>query len=480
MTAITHPNKHLIAGLIALILSFTTATTTALAHPDSFADLAESISPVVVNITTTQTVTRGANRPNFPDFPEGSPFSDLFRDFFNQQNNGQQYERKIPSLGSGFVVSADGYIITNNHVINEADEIVVEFFDGEKRDAKLIGRDRNTDIALLKVEADSPLPFAQFGDSDESRVGDWVVAIGNPLGQGFTVTTGIISARNRSLQGGYDDFIQTDAAINRGNSGGPLFNLNGEVIGVNTAILSPNGGSVGLGFSMASNVVKKVRDQLQEFGETRRGWLGVQIQDLDEELAEALGLESTDGALISGLLEGPASIAGIQTGDVILAFDGTDVEDTRQLIRLVGNSPVDATVRVLIYRGGQTQTIKVTLTRREDFERASRAESEEPKELREDTILGMRLTVIDDQLRNDLQLDDEAQGLVILDISGTSEAFEKGVQRGDIIVMISDTAVKTIGDMTGAIDAIKETGRASAVVLFQRGSDSRYVGLSLE
>ena len=345
---------------------------------------------------------------------------------------------------------------------------------------KLIGRDRNTDIALLKVEADSPLPFAQFGDSDESRVGDWVVAIGNPLGQGFTVTTGIISARNRSLQGGYDDFIQTDAAINRGNSGGPLFNLNGEVIGVNTAILSPNGGSVGLGFSMASNVVKKVRDQLQEFGETRRGWLGVQIQDLDEELAEALGLESTDGALISGLLEGPASIAGIQTGDVILAFDGTDVEDTRQLIRLVGNSPVDATVRVLIYRGGQTQTIKVTLTRREDFERASRAESEEPKELREDTILGMRLTVIDDQLRNDLQLDDEAQGLVILDISGTSEAFEKGVQRGDVIVMISDTAVKTIGDMTGAIEAIKETGRASAVVLFQRGSDSRYVGLSLE
>ncbi|MEM7670681.1 MAG: trypsin-like peptidase domain-containing protein, partial [Pseudomonadota bacterium] len=289
--------EHLTALLVLAFVFLAAQVASAQARPDSFADLAERLSPSVVNISTSQTVERPQGGPNLPQVPEGSPFEDLFRDFFDQ-NGRPQGPREVQSLGSGFVVSAEGFVVTNNHVIADADEIQVNFPDGTSLEATLVGTDPKTDIALLKVEPTSPLSFVQFGDSDISRVGDWVLAIGNPFGLGGSVSAGIISARNRDIQAGpYDDFIQTDAAINRGTSGGPLFNMDGEVIGVNTAIISPSGGSIGIGFSVPANLAKNVVAQLQEFGETRRGWLGVRIQEVTDELGEALGLAKASGAL---------------------------------------------------------------------------------------------------------------------------------------------------------------------------------------
>jgi serine protease Do len=271
-----------------------------------------------------------------PMVPEGSPFEDFFEDFGPPGGQGMQ---RSDALGSGFVISEDGFIVTNNHVIEGADEITIEFFSGKKLEAKLVGTDPKTDIALLKVDAEGPLPFVTFGNSDLMRVGDWVMAMGNPLGQGFSVSAGIVSARGRELSGSYDDFIQTDAAINRGNSGGPLFNMDGQVIGVNTSILSPNGGSIGIGFSMSSNVVTKVVDQLKEFGETRRGWLGVRIQDVTPDVAEAMGLAEASGALVTDVPEGPAQEAGIVAGDVITRFDDQPVSDAGDLTRRVADAP---------------------------------------------------------------------------------------------------------------------------------------------
>ncbi|NBQ28194.1 MAG: serine protease, partial [Rhodobacteraceae bacterium] len=286
--------------LVAAMLVMQVITAAARGAPESFADLVEEVGPSVVNITTMTKVATQIGPQGV--VPEGSPFEDLFRDFGNRQGG----PRNATALGSGFVISEDGYIVTNNHVIDGADEIMVEFRDGSELPAKLIGRDKNVDIALLKVEAKAALPFVDFGNSDTARVGDWVMAVGNPLGQGFSVSAGIISARNRELSGAYDDFIQTDAAINRGNSGGPLFNMDGDVIGVNTAILSPSGGSIGIGFSMAANVVDPVVKQLKEFGEVRRGWLGVNIGDVTEDMAQALGMDSPAGAIIRDVFDGPA------------------------------------------------------------------------------------------------------------------------------------------------------------------------------
>ena len=351
------------ALMLGLAVSLSQAAPTfARGAPESFADLAEQISPSVVNITTSTTV--AASTEPGPTAPPGSPFEDFFKDFLDQQEQGQG-PRRSEALGSGFVISADGYIVTNNHVIEGADEIEVEFFTGEKLPAKLVGTDLKTDIALLKVESKTPLSFVAFGDSDAMRVGDWVVAMGNPLGQGFSVSAGIVSARNRALSGTYDDFLQTDAAINRGNSGGPLFNMDGAVIGVNTAILSPNGGSIGIGFSMASNVVSQVVDQLREFGETRRGWLGVRIQDVTPDVAEAMGLASATGALVTDVPEGPATAAGVKAGDVITSFDGVTVSDTRELVRRVGNTAVGKAVEIMVFRDGKSIPLQLTLGRRE-------------------------------------------------------------------------------------------------------------------
>ncbi|MDB2563491.1 Do family serine endopeptidase [Amylibacter sp.] len=448
--------------------------------PESFADLAEELSPSVVNITTSTTIA-GVTDQARPQIPEGSPFEDLFRDFFNNGEGGQARPRRSSALGSGFVVSSDGYIVTNNHVIDKADEIVIEFFDGKELVAKLVGRDPKTDIAVLKVEASEPLPFVGFGDSDIARVGDWVMAIGNPLGQGFSVSAGIISARNRTLRSGpYDDFIQTDAAINRGNSGGPLFNMSGEVIGVNTAIISPNGGSIGLGFSMSSRVVGRVVKQLKEYGETRRGWLGVQIQDIDSDMAEALGLDKVSGALVSGVPEGPGADAGIQSGDVIISFDGVEVEDTRGLVTAVGNADVGKVVRVIIFRDGKTKTIKVTLGRREAAEKEKLVPvTKAPEKIKETEKFGMKLLTINSESRIQLNLPEDLEGVAVLDVSETSDAFEKGIRAGDVIVEAGRNKIADVNDISKIFEDAIEAGRKSILLLVLRGDNSRFVGLSL-
>jgi serine protease Do len=331
------------------------------------------------------------------------------------------------------------------------------------------------------VEAERPLPFVKFADSDTARVGDWVIAMGNPLGQGFSVSVGIVSARNRALSGTYDDYIQTDAAINRGNSGGPLFNMDGDVIGVNTAILSPNGGSIGIGFSMASNVVTRVVDQLQEFGETRRGWLGVRIQDLTDDLAESMGLESTAGALVTDVPEGPARDAGMEAGDVIISFAGKDVEDTRGLVREVGNSPVGETVRVVVLRDGASQTLRVTLGRREEAEGAVPAVAQSPDADAPQTkeLLGLTISILDEALRAELGLDETTVGLAVTAVDETSEAYEKGLRAGDVITEAAQQRVSSIAELEERVQAARDAGRKSLLLLVRRAGDPRFVALSL-
>ncbi len=469
------------AGMLIILAQ----TSVAFARGESLAPLAEKISPAVVNITTSTLIENQTGPQGI--VPEGSPFEDFFREFQDRDNNGENAPRRSNALGSGFVISEDGYIVTNNHVIAEADEILIEFFPGDgqpKKElpAKVIGTDDKTDIALLKVEATGPLQYVKFGDSDIARVGDWVIAMGNPLGQGFSVSAGIVSARNRALSGSYDDYIQTDAAINRGNSGGPLFNMDGEVIGVNTAILSPNGGSIGIGFSMASNVVVKVVDQLREFGETRRGWLGVRIQDVTEDMAEAMGLDKPGGALISDVPDGPAKDAGLLAGDVILSFDGVEVEDTRGLVRQVGETTVGKSVRVVVHRDGGTQTVLVTLGRREDAERSEESEeetSEAPVEENAD-ILGLTISPLTDELRTDLGLDAGAEGLVVTEVDEASEAYAKGLRAGDLITEAGQQKVSSVEDLEARMEEAREAGRKSLLLLVRRGGDPRFVALSLE
>ena len=468
-------------GLSVSLLLLQTLSAAARGAPESFADLAEKISPAVVNITTSTTVAR--NTAPRGVVPEGSPFEDFFREFQDRNrggDGGNDRPRRSSALGSGFVISEDGFVVTNNHVIEGADEILIEFFEGMELPAKVIGTDPNTDIALLKVETDKPLSFVSFGDSDVSRVGDWVMAMGNPLGQGFSVSAGIVSARNRALSGSYDDYIQTDAAINRGNSGGPLFNMDGDVIGVNTAILSPNGGSIGIGFSMASNVVVRVVDQLKEFGETRRGWLGVRIQDVTDDVAEAIGLEKAAGALVTDVPEGPSAEAGIKAGDVIMSFDGKEVTDTRSLVKTVGNTQVGKAVRVIVFRDGKTETLKVTLGRREEAEGAVPAsQPAEPEKPAQSDILGLTVSEITDELREQLELASGASGLVVQDVDETSKAFEKGLRAGDLITEAGQQKLASIEDLNKQIEAAREAGRKSLLLLVRRAGDPRFVALSL-
>ncbi|MEM7469871.1 MAG: Do family serine endopeptidase [Pseudomonadota bacterium] len=461
---------------LALVMAQTLVAQAAL--PESFADLADDVSPAVVNITTSTTVA-GANQGPAPIVPEGSPLEDFFQDFLDRQNRGDR-PRQSSALGSGFVISADGYIVTNNHVIDKADEIEIEFFSGERLVAELIGTDPKTDIALLKVDAPEDLPFVAFGNSDEMRVGDWVLAVGNPLGQGFSVSAGIVSQRGRELSGAYDDFIQTDAAINKGNSGGPLFNMEGDVIGVNTAILSPSGGSIGIGFSMASNVVTRVVGQLQEFGETRRGWLGVRIQDVSEDVAEALELSSVSGALVTDVPDGPGKDSGIEAGDVIVTFDGRDVDDTRELVRIVGNTAVGKAVDVEVVREGEQMTLAVTLGRREEAEAQAVpvvADREVPEE---STIMGMTVAVLNEELRTQLGLGDTAEGLLVKEVVEDSDAFEKGLRAGDLIVEAGQEKVNAISDLEDKIAEARAAGRKSFLMLIRRQGDPRFVALSLD
>ncbi len=480
--ALPDPAPHRLFRVLFLALGLAllmAVNSVARAAPESFAELADKVSPSVVNITTSTTVAT----PGMPglEAPPGSPFEDFFRDFMDRNNQGEgPRARRSQALGSGFVISEDGFIVTNNHVIDGADEILIEFFSGKTLPAKVVGTDKNTDIALLKVESDVPLPFVPFGDSDLMRVGDWVMAMGNPLGQGFSVSAGIVSARGRALSGTYDDYIQTDAAINRGNSGGPLFNMTGEVIGVNTAILSPNGGSIGIGFAMSSAVVTQVVAQLKEFGETRRGWLGVRIQDVEPDVAEAMGLAEARGALVTDVPEGPAMDAGILQGDVILNFDGAQVTDTRDLVRRVGNAPVGKEVRLVVWRDGGTQTLMLTLGRREEAEGAIPAVASPSAPPAEREVLGVTVATLTPELRTELGLPDNAEGLVVKSVDEASEAFTKGIRTGDIITEAGQQKVETAADLEARITEARDAGRKSLLLLVRRSGDPRFVALSVE
>ena len=466
-------------GAFALLLQ--TITADARGAPESFADLAEAVSPAVVNITTTTIVEASAD--NSPLVPEGSPFEDFFREFSDRGGQGgNRAPRRSQALGSGFVISEDGYIVTNNHVIEGADEIEIEFFEGFTLPATLVGTDPKTDIAVLKVESDKPLVFVAFGDSDVARMGDWVMAMGNPLGQGFSISAGIVSQRGRALQGAYDDYIQTDAAINRGNSGGPLFNMDGEVIGVNTAILSPNGGSIGIGFSMASNVVSRVTDQLIEFGETRRGWLGVKIQNVSDDVAEAMGLDSASGALITDVPEGPSKEAGIEAGDVIVSFDGKDVEDANALVRTVGEAEVGKAVRVVVFRDGKTKTLMVTLGRREEAEKVAFPTSEEdaPAVVEDTELFGLTVAPLTDETREQLGVAAGTDGLAVMAVDETSEAYTKGLRAGDVIVEAGQEPVASPADLSARAEQAREAGRKTVLLLVRRAGEPRFVALSVD
>jgi serine protease Do len=460
------------------------ALTTSDNRPLSFADLAAQVSPAVVNITTSTMVAGGMGPGGM--VPEGSPFEDFFEEFGGPEGGpeGGPGPQRSQALGSGFVISDDGYIVTNNHVIEGADEITIDFFEGPDMPATLVGTDPNTDIALLKVDGTN-MPYVEFGDSngEDAEVGDWVLAMGNPLGQGFSISAGIVSARGRELAGTYDDYIQTDAAINRGNSGGPLFDMSGKVIGVNTAILSPTGGSIGIGFAMSSAVVADVIDQLREFGETRRGWLGVRIQDVEPDMVGAIeGLEAAAGALVTDVPEGPALDAGMESGDVILTFNGDTIEDTRDLVRRVGAAPVGETVTMEVLRSGEMVALDVTLGRREDAEAEAIPASAEGQEAEPQSLelLGMSFSQVTPELMEEFSLPDNTEGVVITDVDPASDAAGKGIQPGDVITEAGQQPVMTTDDFEAAVRGAEEGGRKSLLLLVRRAGEPRFVALSVE
>ena len=459
--------------------------------PESVADLASELIDAVVNISTSQTVT-GADAAPTPRLPDGSPFQDFFDEFFDKKGGDSPARpRRVQSLGSGFVIDAAGIIVTNNHVIEGADEITANFNDGSKLKATVIGRDEKTDIAVLKVEPTKPLVAMKFGDSDVLRVGDWVMAIGNPFGLGGTVTIGIVSARNRDINSGpYDNFIQTDAAINRGNSGGPLFNMDGEVVGINTAIISPTGGSIGIGFAIPSKTALNVINQLREFGETRRGWLGVRIQDVTDEIAEGLSMATPAGALVAGVTEdGPAEAAGIEPGDVIVEFDGRKIGAMHELPRMVADQPIGKEVDVLVLRKGKEQHIKVVLGRLEESEAAAAAAApgdepsgDEAPEPPKPMVgpLGLSLSDLSPTLRDQYGIKEGVEGVVVTGVEDGSMAAEKRVQEGDVIVAISQEPVRAPGDVEARIAALKKEGRKSALLLLaNKDGVLRFVGVKI-
>jgi serine protease Do len=464
--------------------------------PDGFADLAARLLPSVVNISTTQTVkTAGGEQgnPDLPQFPPGSPFEEFFHDFLERNlPKGEHPDvtpRKATSLGSGFIIDPAGYIVTNNHVVADSDEITVILHDNTKLKAKVIGRDTKTDIALLRVKTDKPLVAVSWGDSDKARVGDWVLAIGNPFGLGGSVTAGILSARQRDINSGpYDDFLQTDAPINRGNSGGPMFNMDGQVIGINTAIYSPSGGSIGIGFAIPSALAKEVVNELKNEADhtVHRGWLGVRIQAVTDEIAESLGLDKARGALVASVSDnGPAQAAGIQPGDVILDFDGKDVSDMRRLPRLVAETPVDKSVPVRLWRKHAETTVQVKVGRLEESDERQASAKPVPKKPAEGAsglvkTLGMTLSGITPELKDKYSLGDDAKGVVVVDVARNSSAAEKGFHPGDLIMEAAQEEVKNPEDLASKIDSAKKSGRKSILLLVQRQGDLRFVALRVD
>ncbi|CAN7410995.1 Do family serine endopeptidase [Bradyrhizobium sp. LjRoot220] len=469
--------------------------------PDGIADIAEKVIDAVVNISTSQNVEAkggggGSDRQTTPQLPPGSPFEEFFDDFFKNRRGGapkggergEMQPRKTNSLGSGFIIDTAGVVVTNNHVIADADEINVIMNDGTKIKAELVGVDKKTDIAVLKFKPVKPLVAVKFGESDKLRLGEWVIAIGNPFSLGGSVTAGIVSARNRDIsQGPYDSYIQTDASINRGNSGGPLFNLEGEVVGVNTLIISPTGGSIGLGFAVPSKTVIGVVNQLREFGELRRGWLGVRIQQVTDEIAESLNIKPARGALVAGIDDkGPAKPAGIEPGDVVIKFDGKDVKDPKDLSRVVADTTVGKEVEVVVIRKGTEAIKKVTLGRLEDNEKVQQAAAkpkDEPAAEKPVTqkVLGLDLAALSKDLRGKYKIKDSVKGVVITGVDNASDAAEKRLSAGDVIVEVAQEAVTNTADVKKRVDQIKKDGRKSVLLMVANGEgELRFVPLLVQ
>ena len=457
--------------------------------PDSFADLAERLLPSVVNISTTQVI-KGRDLPEMPKLPPGSPFEDFFKEFFDH-NKSQQRQRKVTSLGSGFIISANsdgvGYVVTNNHVIQDADEITVILHNNTRLEAKVVGRDLKTDLAVLKVKSKKPLTAVKFGNSDVTRVGDWVVAIGNPFGLCGTVTAGIVSARGRDINSGpYDDFIQTDASINRGNSGGPMFNMKGNVIGINTAIFSPSGGSVGIGFAIPSSTARPVIEQLIKNGQVSRGWLGVHIQGVTTEIAETLGLDKARGALVANVIKGgPAEKAKIKPGDVILSFNGKDVPEMRKLPRMVAGASVGKAVDVGIWRNNKKITLKVKVGKLEEEKpRAASNKSEKPTTTATAEVeiegLGLTLAAVDADTKSRFKLQGDAKGVVVTKVKDNGIAAEKGIRPGDLIVEVSQAEVSSPKTILKKIDEARANGRKSVLLLLEGQAGLRFVAVRIE
>ncbi len=460
--------------------------------PSSFAPMVKKLMPSVVNISTTQTV-EGVPSP-FEGFefnvPHGSPFEglpELFKRF--QQDNTAPLQQKVSSLGSGFIIDKNGYIVTNNHVVEKADEISVILSDDTRLEATIIGRDPKTDIALLKVKSDHPLPAVSWGNSDNAEVGDWVIAIGNPFGLGGSVSAGIISARARDINAGpFDDFLQTDAAINRGNSGGPLFNIDGDVIGVNTAIFSPSGGNVGIGFATPSELIKPVIEQLKTHGRTFRGWLGVKIQPVSDDIANSLGLKNTEGALVVEVSNAsPAKKAGVEVGDVIIGFNSKDVPSMRKLPRMVAETKSGETVQLTVWRNNKRKKLSVTLGELPDetaklTQSPSESDSGNTHDLSEtNELLGMWLRPLQekDKLGLDIQ-DKNLEGLLVVKTRGDGTAAKKGIIRGDIILSANQQKVTSLDELKAIAKKAKDSSRNAILLLIQRGENTQFIALPIE
>ena len=468
---------------LLVIYSFYLFFTVSIAHsssvPNSFADLAEKLSPSVVNISTTTVIEQKSRE--MPSFPPGSPFEDFFKQF--EKPGGKK--RKAQSLGSGFIIDKSGYIITNNHVIDNAEKIMVILYDDTSFEATVVGKDPKTDVALLKINPKkTKLTAVKFGDSNKLRVGDWVMAIGNPFGFGGTVTAGIVSARGRNLSGSYDDYIQTDASINRGNSGGPLFDMNGNVVGINTAIFSQSGGSVGIGFAVSSNLAKQVTDQLKQYGRTKRGWLGVLIQEISKEIADSLGMKSVKGALVSSATEGgPAQKAGVKTGDVILKFNGIDIDTMKELPKVVAGTPVGKSVPLVILRNGKTITLNVVLGELELAEKENLiTKSSGNKKSKSKTFekLGFVAEELSKSNIEKFKLKKIKAGILISSVKEGSVAQEAGLLPGMVIVRVGQIEVNSIDVIEDAIkNAIKQK-RKAILLLVKVESGTRFVALELK